>query len=146
MAGSIRGASERAGPARARGIDVLLYAALFHFPCASAAPLIYFSHLSPKETDMANARDERPQGQETVGGGAVLARAAQPPSPPDLERDLATIRLPLEEATTLPARLYHDPAIYRQELRDIFSKMWLCIGREEDIEKPGDFLTRTVGQ
>jgi Rieske 2Fe-2S family protein len=80
---------------------------------------------SSEETDMANALDKL--------------------SPPDLERELATVRLPLEEATTLPARLYHDPAIHREELRTIFSKMWLCVGREEDIENPGDFLTRTVG-
>src|SRR2546422_8820982 len=96
---------------------------------------------------MANTLDDRSHGEEAVRGGArVFALAAQPLSPPDLERELATIRLPLEEATTLPGRLYHDPAIYEQELRDIFSKMWLCVGREEDIAQPGDFLTRTVGQ
>jgi Rieske 2Fe-2S family protein len=62
-----------------------------------------------------------------------------------LERDLATVRLPLEEATTLPGRFYHDPAIYREELRRIFQSMWLCVGREEDLARPGDFLTRAVG-
>jgi phenylpropionate dioxygenase-like ring-hydroxylating dioxygenase large terminal subunit len=97
---------------------------------------------------MAKTLDERTFGPDAARGGAqVFALAAQTPPPPaDLERELATIRLPLEEASTLPARLYHDPAIYRQELRDIFSKMWLCVGREEDVPNPGDFLTRTVGQ
>src|SRR5258706_353065 len=96
---------------------------------------------------MANALDSRTLGTDVAGSGAqTFAPAAQPLSLPDLERELATVRLPLEEATTLPGRLYHDPAIHQRELRDIFSKMWLCVGREEDIEKPGDFLTRTVGR
>jgi Rieske 2Fe-2S family protein len=96
---------------------------------------------------MANALDSRTPGADVVRSGAQAVVLAVPPlSPPDLERELATVRLPLEEASTLPARLYHDPAVYRQELQSIFSKMWLCVGREEDIEKPGDFLTRTIGQ
>src|SRR5262245_20302764 len=74
-------------------------------------------------------------------------RRAMPPTLPiaALESELATIRLPLEQATTLPARRYHDPAIFRHELETIFTRMWLCVGREEDVPRPGDFLTRTVG-
>lgn len=63
----------------------------------------------------------------------------------DLERDLASIRAPLEEATTLPGRYYRDPAIFALELQSIFTTMWLCIGREEDVAAPGDFLTRAIG-
>jgi len=63
----------------------------------------------------------------------------------DLERDLATVRKPLDEAFTLPGRLYHDPAIYQEELRRIFSTMWLCVGRDEDLPNPGDYLTRSIG-
>jgi phenylpropionate dioxygenase-like ring-hydroxylating dioxygenase large terminal subunit len=65
--------------------------------------------------------------------------------PTDIERDLASIRRPLEEATTLPGRFYHDPAIHREELQRIFTSMWLCVGREEEVADPGDFLTRSVG-
>src|SRR5437899_870791 len=102
---------------------------------------------STKEMHMSNGLDSRTLGTDVADSGAqTFAPAAQPLSLPDLERELATVRLPLEEATTLPGRLYHDPAIHQRELRDIFSKMWLCVGREEDIEKPGDFLTRTVGR
>jgi len=97
---------------------------------------------------MANAIDDRTPGTDVVRGGAASAFAAAPESssPSELERDLATIRLPLEEATTLPGRFYHDPAIFQAELRTIFASMWLCVGREEDVAGPGDFLTRTVGQ
>lgn len=89
---------------------------------------------------MADALDSRTPGTDSVRVGAV------PVSPAEIERELASVRRPLHEASTLPARFYHDPAIYQQELQTIFSKMWLCVGREEDIEKPGDYVTRTVGQ
>jgi len=61
------------------------------------------------------------------------------------ERDLASVYAPLDEATTLPGRYYHDPAIHREELRRIFAEMWLCAGRADDLARPGDFLTRTIG-
>src|SRR5437867_13228220 len=97
---------------------------------------------------MANATDSRTLGTDMVPGGVARAWAAapEPLSPAEMERDLATIRLPLEEATTLPARYYHDPAILEAELHTMFARMWLCVGREEDVAKPGDYLTRTVGQ
>ncbi len=80
-----------------------------------------------------------------VGGAPQQSAEAPRVDVAALERDLATVRLPLEEATTLPGRLYHDPAIYQEELRRIFSSMWLCIGRDEDIPKAGDYLTRMIG-
>src|SRR5947208_3522704 len=96
---------------------------------------------------MAGALDDRTLGTEVADHGVqTVAQAAPSSTLPDLERELASVRLPLEEATTLPGRLYHDPAIHQRELRDIFAKMWLCVGREEDVERPGDFLTRTVGR
>ena len=96
---------------------------------------------------MANALDSRTPGTDTVRGGAARQWAAGPVplSPAEVERELASIRRPLQVASTLPGRFYHDPAIYAQELQTMFSRMWLCVGRDEDIEKPGDYLTRTVG-
>src|SRR6058998_1936856 len=95
---------------------------------------------------MAEGMDSRtPDSNRSRGGAGAFATTAAPLTPSDLERELSSIRLPLEEATTLPGRLYHDPEIFRQELQAIFSRMWLCVGREEDLPKPGDFLTRTVG-
>lgn len=96
---------------------------------------------------MANALDSRTPGTDSIRGGAAQKWAAGPVplSPAEIETELASIRRPLQEASTLPARFYHDPAIFAQELQTMFSRMWLCVGREEDIEKPGDYLTRTVG-
>ncbi|HYV86067.1 MAG TPA: aromatic ring-hydroxylating dioxygenase subunit alpha [Patescibacteria group bacterium] len=59
--------------------------------------------------------------------------------------ELASVRAPLDEATTLPGRYYHDPAVLKEEMRRIFATMWLCIGRESDLARPGDFLTRSIG-
>jgi Rieske 2Fe-2S family protein len=89
-------------------------------------------------------------GDTTTGGDrGSFRRPVRPvaplPSPADLERELETIRRPLEEATTLPGWFYTDAAIERAEAERIFTKMWLCVGREEDLPSPGDYLTRDIG-
>src|SRR5262249_58281040 len=48
---------------------------------------------------------------------------------------------------TLPARYYSDPEIFRQELERFFCGMWVCAGREEQVENPGDyFLSEVAGE
>jgi Rieske 2Fe-2S family protein len=48
---------------------------------------------------------------------------------------------------TLPARYYTDPEIFRQELETFFRGMWVCAGREEQLENPGDyFLSEVAGE
>jgi Rieske 2Fe-2S family protein len=74
----------------------------------------------------------------TAPSGTIL-------DPRRISDDLASVRAPLDEATTLPGRYYHDPAVLREEMRRIFSSMWLCVGREADLARPGDFLTRSIG-
>jgi Rieske 2Fe-2S family protein len=92
-------------------------------------------------------RGDTTLGRDALPRGAAerWSAAPEPPATADLERDLASIRVPLEEATTLPGLFYHDPAIHQEELRRIFACMWLCVGREEELPDPGDFLTRDVG-
>jgi Rieske 2Fe-2S family protein len=74
----------------------------------------------------------------TAAAGSTFDRRAA-------EADLQSVYAPLDEATTLPGRYYHDPAILREELRLIFDEMWLCVGRSEDLAHPGDFVTRSIG-
>lgn len=45
----------------------------------------------------------------------------------------------------LPSAAYHDPAIYRQELTDIFHGGWLFAATSAQLANPGDTLTWTVG-
>ena len=45
-------------------------------------------------------------------------------------------------ATTLPARYYTDPELFRDELERFFCQMWVCVGRESLIPTPGDYFLR----
>ncbi|MBS0537939.1 MAG: aromatic ring-hydroxylating dioxygenase subunit alpha, partial [Proteobacteria bacterium] len=45
----------------------------------------------------------------------------------------------------LPRECYTSPEFFEFERRVVFPKTWTCVGREEQIPKPGDFLAPTVG-
>jgi Rieske 2Fe-2S family protein len=47
-------------------------------------------------------------------------------------------------ATTLPAAFYTDPAYFERELDALFRSMWICAGRAEEVERPGQFVLRDV--
>ena len=51
---------------------------------------------------------------------------------------------PLAEASTIPASWYVDRRIARLEAAAVFAKTWQMIGRMEQLEKPGQFVTRDV--
>jgi choline monooxygenase len=53
-------------------------------------------------------------------------------------------RAPLPEASTIPAPWYVDPRIAELEAANVLSKTWQVIGRTDQIEKPGDFVTFTL--
>ena len=53
-------------------------------------------------------------------------------------------RAPLAEASTIPSPWYVDTRVADLELENVFSKTWQVIGRTDQIQKPGDFLTFTV--
>jgi Rieske 2Fe-2S family protein len=49
-----------------------------------------------------------------------------------------------ETAFTLPARYYTDPVLFERE-RDVFDRrMWVCVGRLEEIPARGAYLARDV--
>ena len=45
-------------------------------------------------------------------------------------------------ATTLPARYYTDPELFRDELERFYCQIWVCVGRENQIPAPGDYFLR----
>src|SRR5687767_3033138 len=47
-------------------------------------------------------------------------------------------------ATTLPAAFYTDGALFRKEMDALFATMWICAGRVEQVERPGQFILREV--
>lgn len=56
-------------------------------------------------------------------------------------QDTSRVRAPLSDARHVPGYFYTSPEIAAIEREAIFMKEWLCVGRLEEIEKPGDFLT-----
>jgi choline monooxygenase len=50
----------------------------------------------------------------------------------------------LSEAYTIPAPWYVDERLAELELRTVFSNTWQVIGRVDQVEKPGQFVTATV--
>ncbi len=52
---------------------------------------------------------------------------------------------PRKAPRPLEGRLYTDPAIFDEEMERIFSRMWVCGGRLEELDEPGRFVTREVG-
>lgn len=42
-------------------------------------------------------------------------------------------------------RLYYDPAIFDEELTNIWYRDWIYIAHESEIPEPGDYLTRQIG-
>lgn len=53
-------------------------------------------------------------------------------------------RAPLPEASTIPAPWYVDSRIAELEAQNVFSKTWQVIGRADQVEKAGDFVTFTL--
>jgi Rieske 2Fe-2S family protein len=47
-------------------------------------------------------------------------------------------------ARTLPARYYTDPSCFAREMDLLFRRMWICAGRSEEIETPGQFVLRDL--
>lgn len=46
--------------------------------------------------------------------------------------------------TTLPARYYTDPDVFREELERFYCKDWVCAGHVSRIPQPGDYFLRDV--
>lgn len=47
-------------------------------------------------------------------------------------------------ATTLPARYYTDPDVFRDELERFYCQNWICAGRASQVPAPGDYFLREV--
>jgi Rieske 2Fe-2S family protein len=65
--------------------------------------------------------------------GAILTQA-----------ELSSIRREYRGATLLPARAYHDAAIFDWERRSILRRDWVMVGREEDVAEPGTYQLVTL--
>jgi phenylpropionate dioxygenase-like ring-hydroxylating dioxygenase large terminal subunit len=48
------------------------------------------------------------------------------------------------QAFTLPAEYYTSRAYFEREMDALFCGMWICAGREQQIERPGQFFIREI--
>src|ERR1700741_4063484 len=62
-------------------------------------------------------------------------------TPPFTAEELAPTRLPLLEASLLPARAYTDPDVAAWEAENLFLGGWVCVGHAGALEGRGQFLT-----
>ena len=60
---------------------------------------------------------------------------------------LDATRQPLDRARHVPGFIYASPEVYAREKERMFMKDWLCVAREEEIPRPGDYMTfRVMGE
>ncbi|QOZ36533.1 aromatic ring-hydroxylating dioxygenase subunit alpha [Bradyrhizobium sp. CCBAU 53421] len=53
---------------------------------------------------------------------------------------LANTRADFERASTMPGFCYTSAEWYEREVESIFTKEWICVGREEQVPNPGDYF------
>lgn len=58
--------------------------------------------------------------------------------------DIAAVLAPLDRARPLPARAYWDEVVFAFDQDEIFARAWQCVGREDEIDKPGEWLRAPV--
>ena len=56
----------------------------------------------------------------------------------------APFRADPSDSYTLPARFYHDPAIWAHEAKEIFAKSWNYAGHVSQLAEPGCFITQRI--
>ncbi|HEU5321222.1 MAG TPA: Rieske (2Fe-2S) protein, partial [Methylomirabilota bacterium] len=66
---------------------------------------------------------------------------------PPLERVLGAYdaEAPLERAWTIPGSWYTDARVLELERRAVFGGTWQAVGRVDQVEAPGQYLTADVG-
>jgi nitrite reductase/ring-hydroxylating ferredoxin subunit len=58
---------------------------------------------------------------------------------------LSTIESDLDQGV-LPARVFGDPEVYALELDRVFARCWCFVGHESEIQSPGDYVLRYIGE
>ena len=53
---------------------------------------------------------------------------------------------PLSQARHMPAHFYTSAEIYEREKERIFQKEWLCMGRVEELDQPGQLSDLSGGR
>lgn len=62
----------------------------------------------------------------------------------ETEQAVEAVRKPLVQASTLPPACYTSQDWFEREVQAIWLREWVCVGRADQVEKPGDFFTIDV--
>jgi len=49
-----------------------------------------------------------------------------------------------DQACPIPPEVNHSSAFHQHEQQAVFQQEWICVGREDEIPAPGDFLTHEI--
>eukprot|EP00040_Diaphanoeca_grandis_P004214 m.27601 g.27601 ORF g.27601 m.27601 type:complete len:470 (-) comp15773_c0_seq1:470-1879(-) len=88
------------------------------------------------------------------GAEAAFAQSDSDPNPPRThtststwtdERKYAKIRLPVNEATTLPGQIYHDVEVQKLEQERLWKASWVATTEISHLANSGDVVPVTVG-
>jgi choline monooxygenase len=60
---------------------------------------------------------------------------------PAVRELIANVSEPFERARAMPPSVYTSPEFLERELKDIFAREWVTVGRADALKKPGDYIT-----
>jgi choline monooxygenase len=63
-----------------------------------------------------------------------------------LRAQLRANKRPVTQASVLPAHCYSSQDWYQDEIEKIFMKEWICVGRESQVARNGDYFTIEIGR
>ena len=66
------------------------------------------------------------------------------PSSPISATEVAQVRQPVARASMLPPRVFHEADVLAFEQAAWFRAAWLCVGRVDDVARPGDYLLAEI--
>ena len=55
--------------------------------------------------------------------------------------DFELTRAPVLDASLPPSYFFTSQEVYEREVENIFLREWLCVGRADQLQKPGDYFT-----
>lgn len=60
---------------------------------------------------------------------------------PSVAQLLDNVRQPFDRAHAMPPSVYTSPDFLNHEIKDVFAREWVSVGRASALAKPGDYLT-----
>jgi len=79
-----------------------------------------------------------------MGNNAGLAGVVREMSSLLSQDEISNVSLPATEGWCLPPRCFTSQDFFEAEVQRIFMRDWVCIGRADRVENPGDYFTLAI--